>query len=70
LGLLPSSEKAETLDSDSTQETQKNPEIFSEMADPRKSPPWRSVQFLKDVDETAAEMLMNLLLECQWKYLA
>ena len=34
------------------------------MADPRKSPPWGSAQFLKDADETAAEMLMKLLLEC------
>jgi hypothetical protein len=42
----------------------KKPESFSKMADPRKSPPWGSAQFLKDADETAAEMLMKLLLKC------
>jgi len=64
LGLLPSSEKVEALDSSFTQETQKNPERFSRMADPRISPAWGSAQLLKDADEVAAEMLMKLLLKC------
>lgn len=34
------------------------------MVDHQKPPPWGSVQFLKDADETAAEMLMKLLLKC------
>ena len=38
LGLLPSSEKAKTLGSDSTQETQKNPTSFLEMAKPENHP--------------------------------
>jgi len=70
LGLLPSLESIEALESNSTQKTQKNLEIFSEMANPQKSPPWGSAQFFKDADETASEMLMKLLLECQWEYLA
>jgi len=36
---FPSLENAKTLESDSTQETQQNPESFSEIVDPRKSPP-------------------------------
>lgn len=68
LGLLPSSKNAETLELDSTKKAQKNPERFSEMADPEKSPLWGSTQFLKDVDETVAEMLMKLLLKCWWIY--
>jgi len=44
LGLFPSSENAETLES---APTQKNPERFSEMADPGKSPPWGITQSLK-----------------------
>ena len=68
LGLLPSSKKAKTLESDSTEKTQKNLERFSEMANPRKSPPWGSAQFLKDADETAAKMPMKLLLKCSWNY--
>jgi len=42
----------------------KTQKAFSGMANPRKSLPWGSAQFLKYTNETAAEMLMKLLLEC------
>ena len=38
LGLLPPSKKVETLESDSTQETQKSPNSFSKMANPENRP--------------------------------
>ena len=44
--MLLSSENAETMESNSTQETQQNPESFPEMVDPWKSPPWGSTQSL------------------------
>ena len=47
LGLLPTSENAETLESTSTHQTQKSPESFSQIADPRKTPPWGSTLSLK-----------------------